>query len=333
MPGESTTDERAQGDTVGSDEGDPGRQEEKAPTGETPPATLMHPWWEVVILAGVTIGLSAYWHGGLGLPDDRAPLGFKAPLVMILMLFFALEHVRRMLVRPPSTWRNDTAVLVMTFGWILLYNSHTERWGLAFVLTGWGAVYIAWWVARRLAAEVAAARQARPFWSKLAVFRRTLLAAAICVLCFAVVREYALRPIARFAPTVTEMLFPSLIPGEFLAENLDRSDPGLVSATLGLLGRRRDPMAEEKAVPLLRSEDPYVWLHAATYLAAVDRREAVPYLIKALRHRAWRSRGDHLAALRRLTGRDFGEEFENWRQWWLAEHPATAFDLDSALGN
>jgi hypothetical protein len=85
-------------------------------------------------------------------------------------------------------------------------------------------------------------------------------------------------------------------------------------------------------LPLLQSQDDYVWLNAALYTGACGRPEAVPYLIQALRHTAWRGDPDTIAALKSLTGQDFGGDFEKWRAWWQTQHPEPSFDWTSHLG-
>ena len=98
------------------------------------------------------------------------------------------------------------------------------------------------------------------------------------------------------------------------------------------LTKRRSPVAVPRAIELLNSNDDYIWLNAAIYLGACNRQEAVPYLIKALRHTAWRSDAETALYLRTITGADFDTDFGRWQQWWLASHPDFTFDWDSHLG-
>jgi hypothetical protein len=82
----------------------------------------------------------------------------------------------------------------------------------------------------------------------------------------------------------------------------------------------------------LQSQEDYIWLNAALYTGACGRQEAVPYLIKALRHTAWRSDAKTVATLRELTGQNFGNDFSTWQAWWISQHPAESFDWTSSLG-
>lgn len=99
------------------------------------------------------------------------------------------------------------------------------------------------------------------------------------------------------------------------------------------LAKRGDPVAVPRAVELLQDKDAYIWLNAALYLGACKRPEAVPYLIKALRHTAAGADPDTTRYLRAITGQDFGTDFDRWQQWWLADHPGFSFDWNSQLGD
>ena len=135
-----------------------------------------------------------------------------------------------------------------------------------------------------------------------------------------------------FGICMLEHSAPYLLPAAQLARNLESTDTDLIRESLALLCERRNPIAADKAVQLLASPDDYIWLNAALYLGAVGRAEAVPFLIKALRHTAWRSQEDFVSALQRLTSQSFPADFHAWSQWWVAAHPGAAFDFDSHLG-
>ncbi len=126
--------------------------------------------------------------------------------------------------------------------------------------------------------------------------------------------------------------WPWLLPASQLARNLESTDTNVVRESLGVLRDYKNPIGADRAVRLLASPDDYVWLNAVLYLGAVGRAEAVPYLIKSLRHTAWRAEADNLSALQRITSQSFGTDFQAWRGWWVAAHPGTAFDFDSKLG-
>ncbi len=108
---------------------------------------------------------------------------------------------------------------------------------------------------------------------------------------------------------------------------LGSSDPGTVIHAMYCLTNREDRAAVPKAVDLLQSSDDYVWLNAALYLGTCRRTEAVPYLIKALRHTAWRGDAEVLRDLGTLTGEDFGRDFDAWLTWWK-QQPGYRPDFD-----
>jgi hypothetical protein len=135
-----------------------------------------------------------------------------------------------------------------------------------------------------------------------------------------------------FLMSMVEHSAPGLISSSNYARNLDSKDPDLVRESLAHLTDRRDPIAVTRAVGLLQSTDDYIWLNAAHYVGVCGRQEAVPYLIKALRHTAWRADNATAQYLRQLTGQDFGTDFPRWQQWWLGLHPDSAMDWASHLG-
>ena len=131
---------------------------------------------------------------------------------------------------------------------------------------------------------------------------------------------------------MAERQYPGVIPSSRYVRNLDSADPDLVDDSFFVLAKRQDPVAVPRAIELLNSPNDYIWLNAALYLGACQRQEAVPYLIKALRHTAWRSDPDKAQALHALTGADFGTDFGRWQEWWLSSHPQSRMDWGSHLG-
>jgi hypothetical protein len=140
-------------------------------------------------------------------------------------------------------------------------------------------------------------------------------------------------PRSTFLSGLFEHFTPGLVPSSSYVENLKSNDPDLVLESLSFLKSRKDPAGVSSALPLLRSEDDYVWLNAALYTGACGRQEAVPYLIKALRHTAWRADPDTLAALTALTGQNFGNDFAKWQAWWTSQNPGQSVDWTSHLGS
>lgn len=139
-------------------------------------------------------------------------------------------------------------------------------------------------------------------------------------------------PRSYFLSGFIEHMYPGVIPASGWAQNLNSSDTDLVRESLGFLAGRKNPVGVSRAIELLNHSDDYIWLNAAHYVGACNRQEAVPYLIKALRHTAWRSDAETAQYLRALTGADFGTDFARWQQWWLASHPDSSLDWESHLG-
>jgi hypothetical protein len=135
-----------------------------------------------------------------------------------------------------------------------------------------------------------------------------------------------------FGIVMLQQCAPFLLLSSQLGRNLESTNTDVVRESLGILADRRDPVAVDRAIQLLQSSDDYVWLNAAGYLGAVGRSEAVPYLIKAFRHTAWRSDGERLTDLRRITGQSFPADFHAWSNWWAETHSNATFDFDSHLG-
>jgi tetratricopeptide (TPR) repeat protein len=100
-----------------------------------------------------------------------------------------------------------------------------------------------------------------------------------------------------------------------------------------LLVRSHDQAQLQRDVLLLNSTDDYEWLNAAHRLGRRGSELAIPYLIKGLRHRAWRGDEERIWYLRKITGQDFGSDFVRWKQWWESRHPGVAFDWVSYLGS
>jgi hypothetical protein len=135
-----------------------------------------------------------------------------------------------------------------------------------------------------------------------------------------------------FLMSIVEHTTPGIIPASSYAHNLDSDDPDLVRESLAHLRDRKDPIAIKRAVELLQSTDDYIWLNAAEYVGVCGRQEAVPYLIKALRHTAWRADNETAQTLLALTGQPFGTNFSQWHEWWLGQHPNSEIDWTSHLG-
>jgi hypothetical protein len=155
----------------------------------------------------------------------------------------------------------------------------------------------------------------------------------LCIVAIGALVVVWLIPHSMFLSALVEHTYPGVIPASSYARNLRSDDTDLVRESLGHLAGRKNPIAVPRAIELLQSPDDYIWLNAAHYVGVCKRQEAVPYLIKALRHTAWRSDSETVQCLRDLTGADFGTDFTLWQQWWLASHPNDSFDWESHLGH
>jgi hypothetical protein len=127
-------------------------------------------------------------------------------------------------------------------------------------------------------------------------------------------------------------LFPFYPSSRALTRNVESGSGDIVFDSLDILTQRKDPMAAYLEVDMLQSDNDYEWLKAAIYLGACGRQEAVPYLIKALRHAALRSHDQEAGYLTALTGQNFGTDFEKWKSWWEKTHPDSQMDWGSHLG-
>jgi hypothetical protein len=123
-----------------------------------------------------------------------------------------------------------------------------------------------------------------------------------------------------------DMELPGLMRSEAIAANLDKGG-SIAYSSLGILEERKWPGAQAKAKTFLKSDDSYLWLNSAFYLAALGDKDAVPYLIKGLRHPAWRSYPKAAAYLKALTGQDYGTDFNQWKSWWQETYPDSKFDF------
>jgi len=138
------------------------------------------------------------------------------------------------------------------------------------------------------------------------------------------------------------VLPPSVI-GEFTAPMLISDDAWRASIAndptadgysgYGILADRKSDIAITEGLRDLSSDDPYIWMNAASYLGSRGRSESIPYLIKALRHSAWRSDDDRVEQLRRLTGQSFGENYSEWHLWYEAQPDQIVIDWESSLGH
>lgn len=74
------------------------------------------------------------------------------------------------------------------------------------------------------------------------------------------------------------------------------------------------------------------WLIGAMYLGKLGDGAAIPYLIKGLRDHHARGLYPEVGKdLKKLTGLDYGTDFQKWLAWWKRMHGDDSFDFDSNL--
>ncbi|GHC68032.1 HEAT repeat domain-containing protein [Roseibacillus persicicus] len=132
--------------------------------------------------------------------------------------------------------------------------------------------------------------------------------------------------------SLIEMQSPGLIADSSWLRLLetDPENDGLNSYSV--LADRNSNVAIPIALKHVKSDDDYLWLNAASYLGDCNRPESIPYLIKALRHTAWRSLDERVGCLEVLTGQNYGRDFDGWRTWYLSGQPEFVPDWESSLG-
>lgn len=130
-----------------------------------------------------------------------------------------------------------------------------------------------------------------------------------------------------------EHFYPGLIRTKSWIQCLEDDPTAHGYSVYGYLEKRKTDAAVEHALEHIYSGDDYLWLNAATYLGSRGNREAIPYLIKSIRHTASRSVDERVSQLQSLTNQDFGEDFERWRAWYISTSPNVIPDWDDSLGH
>jgi len=130
-----------------------------------------------------------------------------------------------------------------------------------------------------------------------------------------------------------EFTYPGLISDEAWRQSVAENPAAHGYSAYGILQKRGSDIAIEEGLRDLTSEDAYVWVNAASYIGSRGHSEAVPYLIKAIRHTAWRAADERVVLLQQLTRQTFGDDFEQWRRWYESQPDAIDVDWDSSLGS
>jgi HEAT repeat protein len=86
------------------------------------------------------------------------------------------------------------------------------------------------------------------------------------------------------------------------------------------LGDMNDPHAVEPLIAVLKN-DKHVYVLATTAwaLGELKDRRAVKPLIDAMGHEVRDVRRNAAWALKKITGKDFGEDPAKWQEWWQAQ--------------
>jgi hypothetical protein len=112
-----------------------------------------------------------------------------------------------------------------------------------------------------------------------------------------------------------------------LIRDLSSPDPDVVHDSLVVLKDRHDDAGIDRAIALLNDPRPDVWQPAALYLGAFSKPQAAPYLIRILGRPDVTKRDEIVSDLTHITGKTLDQKYEDWRAWWMQEHPTSTFDF------
>ena len=155
----------------------------------------------------------------------------------------------------------------------------------------------------------------------------------VAVTVMAVFGVFIVRQKSVLPPSVMgEYTSPSLITDEAWRQSIEEDPTAHGYSAYGILQKRGSDVAVEEGLRDLSSNDAYVWANAASYLGSRGYSEAVPYLIKALRHTAWRSDDERVELLQQLTKQSIGKDFEQWRNWYESQPDPIELNWESSLG-
>ena len=129
-----------------------------------------------------------------------------------------------------------------------------------------------------------------------------------------------------------EYMYPGIISSTSFLRAIKNPERYDAYSAYGILGDRKSLIAHDIAIVHLKSDDDYLWLNAALYLGHIKEPASIPYLIKALRHTAWRSDEEKHDLLKELTGEDHGTDFIRWHSWWMEHHEGSTINWESNLG-
>ncbi len=161
-----------------------------------------------------------------------------------------------------------------------------------------------------------------------------LIHTVLALIMIAVIGVIVFRQKSVLPPSVMgEYTAPSLISDEAWRQSIAEDPTAHGYGAYEILQKRNSDVAIEEGLRDLTSEDAYVWVNAAAYVGSRGHSEAIPFLIKALRHTAWRSDDERVDLLQQLTKQSFGSDFEQWRKWYESQSDAIELDWESSLGH
>jgi len=114
--------------------------------------------------------------------------------------------------------------------------------------------------------------------------------------------------------------------GRILRRNLRYGSPELQLACARALGELGDREAVRELTETLSSDDLALRRAALEALASIGDLDCVPVLIDRLETSEAKERRDLVKALNRLTGQVFGDNPQQWRQWWESRENAEEKD-------
>ncbi len=101
-----------------------------------------------------------------------------------------------------------------------------------------------------------------------------------------------------------------------LIQNLDSTYRDLRMSSVWTLGKVKDPRALEALISALKHKDLGVRIAASEALGDKKDPKAIDSLIAGLKENEETVREAFIEALRKITEKDFGQDYVKWEQWW-----------------
>ncbi len=116
------------------------------------------------------------------------------------------------------------------------------------------------------------------------------------------------------AKALGEIKFDAAV--ESLIPSLKDEFPKVRKAAAEALGKIGDSRAVEHLIGALQDQDIDVRSEAAKALGELKAPESIEPLIEALKDKNYLVSSNASSALKKITGEDFGKDYEKWYQWW-----------------